>query len=274
MKPIGDIPDRMVKGIRGVFFDIDDTFTTKGKIPPESFSALWSLKVAGMFAVPITGRPAGWCDHIARMWPVDGVVGENGALYFYMDNDSGKLEMRFYLKPDEIKERRERLLSIGDEILREVPGTAFASDQPYRLFDIAIDFTEDVPRLPHGEIQKICDIFASHGVTYKVSSIHVNGWFGDYDKLTMTKTFAREVLGVDLNTERDKYLFIGDSPNDEPMFEYFPLSVGVENIQNFKDRMKNLPKYVAKGEGGIGFACVSNVILSKKGIKFLGSSPM
>ncbi len=264
MKPVSELSPNVVEGLSGIFFDIDDTFTLEGKIPAASFAALWALHGAGYYTVPITGRPAGWCDHIARMWPVSGVVGENGALYFHLDEKKGKLVRRFFIDPDEIEKKRERLKSIGDEILEKVPGTAYASDQPFRLFDVAIDFTEDVPRLSKSDIQKICEIFKANGVTCKVSSIHVNGWFGDYDKLNMTKIFSQEVLGVDLDQNRDRFVFIGDSPNDEPMFRYFPNSVGVYNITNFLDDIENPPAYVTGSPGGEGFAEVANIILSNK----------
>jgi HAD superfamily hydrolase (TIGR01484 family) len=264
MRAIGDIEKGVVESISTLLFDIDDTFTLDGKIPEASFSALWSLKRAGIQTVPITGRPAGWCDHIARMWPVSGVVGENGALYFYYDEKKKKLERRFFIEPGEIEKKRRELKSIGDEILKKVPGTAYASDQPYRLFDIAIDFTEDVPPLSSGDIQKICDIFTEHKVNYKVSSIHVNGWFGDYDKLTMTKIFAKEVLGVDIEENRERFIFFGDSPNDEPMFRFFSNSVGVANVRKFLDLIKHPPAYVTEREGGEGFSEAVEIILSKR----------
>ena len=124
-------------------------------------------------------------------------------------------------------------MAAADDVLSAVPGTALASDQPYRLFDVAVDFTEDVSPLSRADVDRICDIFASHGLTYKVSSIHVNAWLGDYDKLTMARIFSQEVLGIDLDERRDRFVFFGDSPNDEPMFGFFPHSVGVANVAGF-----------------------------------------
>ncbi|MDT8273763.1 MAG: HAD hydrolase family protein, partial [Desulfomonilia bacterium] len=153
---VSTIRQDVVHHLCGVFFDIDDTFTTKGKIPPVAFDALWRLKNSGIKLVPITGRPAGWCDHIARMWPVDGVVGENGAFYFWMDENEGKLRKR-YLDPEEVRRtKRHQLDVIREQILASVPGAAVSSDQPYRETDLAIDFTEDVPTLEWKDIEKIC----------------------------------------------------------------------------------------------------------------------
>jgi HAD superfamily hydrolase (TIGR01484 family) len=251
----------IVKSFLGIFFDIDETFTTSGKIHTVAYRALWTLKDSGLRVVPITGRPAGWCDHIARMWPVDGIVGENGALYFWLDEGEGKLKKRFLDHEDVRAEKRQRLTHIRDEILASVPGTAIASDQPYRESDLAIDYCEDVRPLDRKAVERICEIFRKHGATCKLSSIHVNGWFGDYDKLGMTKIFVQERWGMDLDVNKERFLFCGDSPNDEPMFQYFPYTAGVKNILNFADRMRHLPSYVAIQDGGEGFAEIAQTIL-------------
>ena len=261
MRPIQEFSSHVAKNLLGVFFDIDDTFTTHGKIGPEPFQAIWSLKKAEWKVVPITGRPAGWCDHIARMWPVDGVVGENGAFYFWYDQQEKKVKKRF-MDPDPVREEKRRRLSlVKEEILRAVPGTALASDQQYREADLAIDYCEDVTPLPWKEVEKICGIFHNHGAKCKVSSVHVNGWFGDYNKLSMTKLFVLEQWGLRLDDQKDRFIFCGDSPNDEPMFVYFPHTVGVRNILNFAERMKPLPAFVANREGGEGFAEIVQSIL-------------
>jgi HAD superfamily hydrolase (TIGR01484 family) len=253
---------KIAKNFEGIFFDIDDTFTTGGKIPASAFQALWSLRESGLKVVPITGRPAGWCDHIARMWPVDAVVGENGAFYFWLDERAGKLRKRF-LDPDHIRrQKRAWLAQIEAEIISSVPGTAIASDQSYRESDLAIDFCEDVKPLDWPAIERICAIFKKHGATCKTSSIHVNGWFGDYDKLGMARIMARELWGMDLDSNRGRFLFCGDSLNDEPMFQSFPFSAGVNNVLRFVERMQHLPTFVADAEGGEGFAEIVETVLS------------
>jgi len=214
-----------------------------------------------MKVVPITGRPAGWCDHIARMWPVDGVVGENGALYFWLDEKERKLK-KLFLDSEEIRDdNRKRLWRIGEEILAKVPGTAIASDQLYREADLAVDYCEDVDPLSSEDVEEICRIFRRHGATCKVSSIHVNGWFGSYDKLGMTKRFVRECWGMDLDDNKERFLFCGDSPNDEPMFRYFPHSAGVGNVLRFADQMRYLPEFVSSQDGGEGFAEIIEAVL-------------
>lgn len=261
MSPIADLPAETARKLKGVFFDIDDTFTSAGKILPVAFKALWDLKESGLVVVPTTGRPAGWCDHIARMWPVDGVVGENGAFYFWYDTGQHKLKRRF-LDSVEVRESNRRCLNLlKEEILHSVPGAALASDQAYREADLAIDYCEDVPPLDSAAVEEICSIFKRHGAEYKVSSIHVNGWFGDYNKLAMISIFLRERLGVDLHARRGNFLFCGDSPNDEPLFEAFPCSVGVKNVLRFAGYMRGLPSYITTREGGEGFAELVDLLL-------------
>jgi HAD superfamily hydrolase (TIGR01484 family) len=265
MQPLDHFPDSSLAHSRGVFADIDDTLTTDGRLTVRAYTALGSLHAAGLNVVPITGRPAGWCDHIARMWPVDAVVGENGAFYFAYDRAARKLVKRFRDADTVRAANRDRLAAARDRILAEVPGTALASDQRYREADLAIDYCEDVPRLDDAAVDRIVAIMREAGMTAKVSSIHVNGWFGVYDKLGMTKTLMRERFGVDLDAERDRYLFVGDSPNDAPLFEYFPLSVGVANVRRFAARLEHAPAYVTASESGAGFAELAARLLAARG---------
>ncbi len=238
--------------IRFILTDIDDTLTSHGKLGLGAYGALWDLWDQGFHVVPITGRPAGWCEMIARFWPVDGVVGENGAFYFrYIE---GKMKRHFSQDEDERILNRDRLGNIQEEVLRSVPGAAVASDQFCRIADLAIDFCEDVAALSKDEIQKIVSIFRDHGAQAKISSIHVNGWFGKHNKITMTKKFLHDEFGLSEAEIKEQCVFVGDSPNDEPMFEYFPLSFAVSNIRDFESELQFLPTFVSAGEGGAGFA--------------------
>jgi hypothetical protein len=266
MKPLTDFPPAARREVRCVLADIDDTLTTAGRLTAAAYAAMERLHEAGLIVVPITGRPAGWCDHIARMWPVDGVVGENGAFYFRYERVRHVMQRRFVDDGATRAAHRERLKAIGAQILATVPGAAIAADQIYRETDLAIDFREDVPPLPREAIERIVSLMQSHGLTAKVSSIHVNGWFGAYDKLTMTKTLLRECHGMDLNTgsERSRCVFIGDSPNDTPMFAFFPHSVGVANIREFSGRLAHEPAYVTAAESGAGFCELVDCLLAAR----------
>jgi HAD superfamily hydrolase (TIGR01484 family) len=263
MQPLDSFPVAARRRIRGVFTDIDDTLTTEGRLTAAAYGALERLRAAGFLVVPITGRPAGWCDHIARMWPVDAVVGENGAFYFRYDAPARKLVKRFLAPDAERVANRRRLEAVGDRILA-APGAALASDQLYREADLAIDFCEDVPPLPRSDVDHVVALFAEAGATAKVSSIHVNGWFGNYDKLGMTRILLRECFAVDLDAERDAFVFAGDSPNDAPMFEFFPHAVGVANIADFADRLTALPAYVTRNRCGAGFVELADALLAAR----------
>ncbi len=261
MKNIGLLPQQQACDIQYILTDIDDTLTNSGKIPGSAYQALENLQNIGIKIIPITGRPAGWCDLIARMWPVDGVVGENGAFYFAYDEINKKMIRRYAKTPDERTDDRRKLSEIRDEILKAIPGCALSADQHYREADLAIDFCEDVPALSNNNIQKIVEIFEKHGASAKISSIHVNGWFGNYDKLSMTKILFAERYGLNLDEMRERVIYAGDSPNDEPMFAYFPHAVGVANVRQFADLLTHKPSWITEAEGGWGFAQLANHLL-------------
>jgi len=247
-----------------VLTDIDDTLTEHGRLPAHSYAAMERLKAAGLLVIPVTGRPAGWCDLIARQWPVDGVVGENGAFWFRYDDGARRMLRRFERPEVARSEDRRKLDAIAAEVLREVPGAAISADQGFRAVDLAIDFCEDVPRLPPAEVDRIVDVFERHRATAKVSSIHVNGWFGTHDKLTTSLRMLGEEFGIDAATARDSVVFVGDSPNDAPMFGHFPLSVGVANVLAFGDRMPALPGYVTTHRSAQGFAELADLLISAR----------
>jgi HAD superfamily hydrolase (TIGR01484 family) len=263
MQPLSTLPAATRRAIRGVLADVDDTITTHGQLTPDAYAALARLRAAGLLMIPITGRPAGWCDHIARMWPVDAVVGENGAFYMRYDAPRRKLVKRFLADEGERAANRARINAIGVKILRAVPGAALASDQHYRESDLAIDFCEDVPPLPRADVDRIVAMMEAEGMTAKISSIHVNGWFGRYDKLAMTRTLLAEVFAIDLDATRERFVFVGDSPNDAPMFAFFPNAVGVANVRAFLDRIATRPAYVTTAEAGAGFAELADFLLAK-----------
>ena len=261
MKPFNSFPRETRQQIKYVLTDIDDTLTLDGKLPAIAYSAMERLQKAGIKVIPITGRPAGWCDHIARMWPVEGLVGENGAFYFYYDIQSRKMVRCFWRSDEQRREDRIQLARLQERILRDVPGCRVSVDQPYREADLAIDFCEDVQPLSMDAVKKIVSIFESAGAVAKISSIHVNGWFGDYDKLSMTRLFFEEVFKVSLDEIKERVVFTGDSPNDSPMFSYFPHSVGVANVLHFKERMDCDPAWITEKEGGYGFAEMVDTLL-------------
>lgn len=260
MKPIVELGADQARALRYVLFDIDDTITEDGLLLRESYDAIWDLHGAGLHAVPVTGRPAGWCDLIARQWPVSGVVGENGAFALYMEE--GRLKRLYHPKAPEPGATRERLSVLKQQALDAFPGLRVAKDQDFRHFDLALDFAEELPDLGLALAERVKDFCQARGAVAKVSSIHVNAWYGDYDKLGMSEFFLSSRFGFDPIRDECAVLFLGDSPNDEPMFRRFPISCGVANVARFKTIMKHTPQFITGKPFGYGFAEAVHVLLN------------
>ena len=280
-EPLSALQEAERAAVRYLLTDIDDTISTGGLITSEAFGALWALADAGVRVVPVTGRPAGWCDHIARMWPVAGVIGENGAFVFRYDRRSRTMHREYLISEQERLEGRRRLEAVRRRALLEVPGCRVAADQPFRLVDLAIDYREDAGPLDAEAVARICRIATEEGATAKVSSIHINCWYGLHTKLTGVEAFLRGIgacaqgacaQGAGAPTSRADALdpgphcvaFVGDSPNDEPLFARLPLSVGVANIRPFLAAMTHPPRYITSGAAGAGFAELARLLVDAR----------
>ncbi len=261
MKNISEYSElKLRRPVRFFLTDIDDTLTTDGQLTAQAYSALFQLSQAGISVIPITGRPAGWCEMIARFWPVVGVVGENGGFYFnYVEK---KMNRWFSLSEEQQDQAKKKLKIIELDVLKSVAGARVSSDQFCRMTDLAIDFNEDVNKLPDADVQKIIKIFEGHGASAKVSSIHVNGWFGTHTKLSTSLQLLQDVFSITPAEAKEVCVYAGDSPNDEPMFNYFPLSFGVANVNDFKAQMKSLPQFISNFKSGEGFCEIVNCVVN------------
>ena len=250
--------------VKFIFFDIDDTFSGgrgQCRILPEAFEALWNLHDAGYKCIPVTGRPAGWCDHIARFWPVSGVVGENGAFFQFFEKS--KLN-KWYPETLSVRQRNQKkLLELRKKIKKKFPKAEVPSDQSYREFDLAIDFCEDVKPWKTNDVYKLVEFCHDNKAHAKVSSIHVNIWFGNYNKWSTVEQVLKKFFKISSKQVPTQVAYLGDSPNDEPFFEAIPLSIGVANVQHFLDRMHFAPKYITLQESGLGFSEFSQLILKR-----------
>ncbi len=263
-RPLAKAPRTRLAQAVGICFDIDDTFSTDGRIGAAAYAALWRAHRAGLHLAAVTGRPAGWCDHFCRMWPIDAVVGENGAFYFAYDPKARRVIRRFVQSEAERAEGQRRLALAREAVLAAVPEARISADQPYRVADLAVDFAEDVGPLDDAAIDRIVAILEARGATCKVSSIHVNAYFGRYDKRGMLLKLARERWGLDAASAARRLVYVGDSPNDEPLFSAFDLSVGVANVRPMLPRMKTPPAFITRGKAGAGFAELVRAILDAK----------
>ncbi len=269
------LPDKL--RITGIFTDIDDTLTTHGAITPDALAALGELRAAGLSVIAITGRPVGWCEEFARTWPVNAIVPENGAVLLQNTRKNGlqpneygrKQLLKTYQQSNVLRaDNYARMQRIGQRILHEVPGTALAQDSDGRETDMAIDHSE-FTHLPPEKIAQVVAIMQAEGMTATVSSIHINGWFGAHNKLTGARWAVRELFGRDLALEMNDWVYVGDSTNDQLMFEAFANSIGVANVRRFEAQLTTLPRYITDGERGAGFAQVVQAILQARAIKTL-----
>lgn len=261
MRPLADWPVPERAGIAGVLTDIDDTLTTGGAITDDALAALSALARAGLQVIAITGRPAGWSEPFAQAWPVRAIVAENGAVA--LAQEAGSLRKLYVQEAAQRARNFERMQQVARRIVREVPGAMLSRDSGGRETDIAIDHGE-FTQLPPQRIAQVVALMRAEGMNATVSSIHVNGWYGEHDKLSGARWIVRELLQRELDAEIGRWVYVGDSTNDVLMFEHFPHSVGVANIRRFEAQLAHQPRYVTEGERGAGFAEVARAILSAR----------
>lgn len=272
MAPLAQWPAPSPRQLAGIFTDIDDTLTTDGAITADALQALWDLKAAGLQIVAITGRPVGWSIPFAAAWPVDAIVAENGAVALISSSHNGlqrladgrkALSKRYQQDTTTRSTNFARMQQVLARIEREVPGATRATDSAGRETDIAIDHSEYV-HLDAAQIAAVVALMRSEGMHATVSSIHINGWFGGHNKLEGARWIVRELWGRTLNDELERWAYVGDSTNDQLMFQAFAHSIGVANVQRFVPELAHLPRYITRGERGAGFAEVARAILNTR----------
>ena len=276
MSPLAQWPGSEQAGLIGILTDIDDTLTSDGAITPDALQALAALKAAGLHVIPITGRPVGWSEPFAASWPVDAIVAENGAVALLpavknngqidLNSLSSKREQLSKIYQQDAATRSAnyaRMQAVLAQIEREVPGALRTTDSNGRETDIAIDHSE-FTHLPQEAIDHAVRIMRNAGMNATVSSIHINGWFGAHNKLEGARWIVRELFGRNLDAEINRWVYVGDSTNDQVMFEHFPHSVGVANIARFVPQLTHRPRFVTQGERGAGFAEVARAVLATR----------
>ncbi|WAC73558.1 HAD hydrolase family protein [Roseateles sp. SL47] len=285
MKPLIFCSREEWRAVQGVLTDIDDTLTTDGRLAPAAREALQRLAQAGVPVIAITGRPAGWSEPMARDWPVLGIVAENGGVLLrrgdagpdgvvhadgvHESSANRPVERLFTQDAPTRRQHAARLRQCTDDILARVPGARLATDSAGRQTDIAIDHSEHAHLPPEG-IEAVCGIMRAHGLQATVSSIHINGWIGSHNKWTAAEWAVPVLTGRDFDPAR--WLYVGDSSNDQLMFERLPLTVGVANIRRFLPVLAHLPAYVTEGERGDGFAEVVQALLAARATQAAGDA--
>ena len=266
MQPLSSWPQTAREKIVGVFTDIDDTLTTDGAITSDALQALQNLKAAGLMVIPITGRPVGWSIPFAATWPVNAMVAENGAVALLHDASKNQVH-KIYQQDLAVRTHNfEQMQRIAQKVLKEIRGTALAQDCAGRETDIAFDHSE-FHALTTEQIQQVVQLLQQEGMTATVSSIHINAWFGAHNKWQGAQWILKQLTGRELKQELDQWVYVGDSTNDQIMFEHFTHSVGVANIWRFEKELKHLPQYIATQERGAGFSEVVTTIQDSQNFK-------
>lgn len=264
---MNSVPNKLTedwKSVDWVLTDVDDTLTWEGKLPPESLIALNNLQQAGIKVVAVTGACAGWCDHIAQLWPVDAVLGENGA--FILEKKNGYLTIQADLSLERLKQQQERLKLEVLEILKDYPELNLTLDQSYRLCEVSIDIGQNRPRVDDHIVDEITRKIHTLGAHATASSIHINAWYGEHSKKVTSLRYLKE-RGLTASDIEDRCCYVGDSLNDQYMFATLPKSVGVANIEHYWDKLITLPPIVMTKPGGYGFAEFAQQLLQLKGFK-------
>lgn len=256
MQPLKEMSTEESCNIKAILFDLDGTFVNSDELKSIAYSSLESIREKGLKTIAVTGRPAGWCDLIARWWPVDAVVGENGAFFFYKNKD--KIIRKTFYDLDVLHNNRKRLDLLFEKCLLYFPNIKVASDQSFRQWDLAIDVAEET-QVSKKEILDIVNFAEGEGACTAISNIHINIWFGDYNKEQMSLEVLKE-----LGLNRNNVLYIGDSPNDSPMFKCFESTVGVKSIMNYEGLIETYPKYITKNDEGNGFVELINFLISTR----------
>jgi len=255
------MPATRLRAVVGVMTDIDDTLTRDGAIEPAALAALHALRRAGVPVVAITGRPLGWSEPFARAWPVAAIVAENGAVALIPEGDGLLVE---YAEDAATRQHNSaRLALAAARVQREVTGATLARDSPGRVTDIAIDHSE-FTRLDEAAIARVVAVMREEGMNATVSSIHINGWFGSHSKWSAAGWMLQRLFGRELGPEIERWVYVGDSTNDQAMFERFPLSVGVANLLRFADQLTVWPAFITRAERGEGFAEVARTVLAAR----------
>lgn len=257
MRPLLELDAATLAGVKFVLTDMDDTLTYEGSLSSRTYNALERLTGVGIRVVIVTAACAGWCDQMARMWPIDGVIGENGGFFFRRVDQS--LWRLFWHGAEERAQIARRLARTGDEIAERIAEAKLSDDQPFRLTSLAFSKPSKSQ-----ECDKICAAMQNAQLDMTINNLWVLGWLGGYDKLSMARRVLAEAYGVDVAANRHSIAYVGDSMNDAPMFAFFQHTFGVSTVARYLSRLPLPPSWITEGPGGDGFVEVADVVLASR----------
>ncbi|MEW5853804.1 MAG: HAD-IIB family hydrolase [Myxococcota bacterium] len=265
--PLSRLPRGALADVRGLLFDVDDTLTSHGELTSEAYAALHRARAAGLWLCAVTGRGAGWCDLMARLWPVHAVVGETGG-FVYWKTPEGRVREQFLRSAEQLAADRKLRDRVVREVLQRVPGARLSRDSAFRICDVAFDLVEDGPALDAEAAAQIRALLQRRGLTAAQSSVHINTWVGAYGKRELVEEVVEEVFGARERKEPLHLCYVGDSRNDGPLFAYFPRSVGVANVAPLLEELRGrsqAPALITRKAAGAGFVELVDRILHDRG---------
>jgi HAD superfamily hydrolase (TIGR01484 family) len=259
MLPLADLGPRCAE-LRGVFCDVDDTLTHEGVVVPEAYAAIVRARAAGLRVVLVTGRPAGWAEVLASLWPIDAAIAENGGIAYLK---RGRRVERLYFAPGDPADDARRLAGLADEVVQTFAFARCADDSPLRVTDVAFDVGENQQLAPD-QIDAITSHCRALGARTLVSSVHAHACFHTADKAQMSARVAAVLWNESAEEVAERYAFVGDSPNDQAAFAFFAASIGVANVARYVAVLQPPPRYVTPSPCGHGFTELIDALVASR----------
>ncbi len=241
--------------IKKVFSDFDGTLTeSDGSLSKHFITILDLLQKRRVPLSIVTGRSLSWGHFFITHFPqVDSVICEGGGVLLFRDSNGVMME--------------ENLVSEDDYLFLEKAAFDLTNsfDCPLSLdsFGRRTDRAIDLYKFKGNKSLKknIEDFLREKGLNFSSSNVHLNFWKGEFSKSKAMKHLLRKKYP---SYQVEDCLFFGDAPNDESVFEFFPNSVGVSNIQPHLDSMKFHPKVIMKGKENEGVKGVLNYLMGEE----------
>ena len=249
--PLSPLNQSTLSNIRLIASDVDGTLTHNGKFSTNFISTLLDLQSAGIKVLLVTGRSAGWVSALVNYLPVAGAIAENGGLFLQPNGQQDLLS-----SIPNISRHRILLENTFHQIKQLFPNLQTSTDNHFRI----TDWTFDVNDLSANDIQAISSQCQQMGWSFTYSNVQCHIKPPHQDKATGLDAVLNNHF-PELNSQQ--VLTIGDSPNDEAMFNpaKFPISVGVANVRHYQDKMLHLPKYMTHASEFAGFQELAQLLL-------------
>jgi HAD superfamily hydrolase (TIGR01484 family) len=266
VQPIERLTRQEASRLEGLLFDLDDTLLDRGRLTEPAYSALFRLRESGLSLVAVTGRPSGWGELLARLWPVEGVVTENGAIGWCAEPEG--LTRIDPVGASERARRRARVQEIAAALRERFEELTPADDVAARVSDFTFDIGEH-RRVEPARVREVEASARELGARTLTSSVHLHVTLDADDKASGVLRMLRALgpSGGDPTALVSRWAFIGDSDNDAACFAAFRTTIGVAN---FRGRPSVPPRFLTARERGAGFAEAARLLCERRGIGACG----